>query len=326
MTHNPEGHAHHDHSHDHNHGHGNSHGHSHAPANFSQAFAIGLVLNIGFVGIEFFYGVIAHSISLIADAGHNLSDVLGLALAWGATILSRRPPSRRHTYGWRRSSILAAFLNAVFLFVVTGGIAWESIQRFRIPGDVQGGIIIWVALVGIAINTATALLFMSGRKGDMNIRAAFLHMAADALVSAGVVLAGIGILATGWRWLDPAFSLIVSAVIIMNTWQLLKESFNLAVDAVPEGVDERAVRTFLLERTGVEQIHDLHIWGMSTTEVALTAHLIMPTGHPGDDFLTSVSKELHDHFRIEHSTIQIELGDASESCLLNCDRPFAAHP
>jgi cobalt-zinc-cadmium efflux system protein len=319
MTDHHEGHAHHDHSHGHN------HGHSHAPANFSQAFAIGLVLNIGFVGIEFFYGVIAHSISLIADAGHNLSDVLGLALAWGAAILSRRPPSRRHTYGWRRSSILAAFLNAVFLFVVTGGIAWEAIQRFHDPGNVQGGVIIWVALVGIAINTATALLFMSGRKGDMNIRAAFLHMAADALVSAGVVLAGIGILATGWRWLDPVFSLVVSAVIIINTWQLLKESFNLAVDAVPEGVDERAVRTFLLERPGVEQIHDLHIWAMSTTEVALTAHLIMPKGHPGDDFLAFVCKELHDHFRIEHSTIQIELGDAAESCLLNCDRQFAAH-
>jgi cobalt-zinc-cadmium efflux system protein len=221
---------------------------------------------------------------------------------------------------------LAAFFNAVFLFVVTGGIAWEAIQRFWTPGNVQGEVIIWVALVGIAINTATALLFMSGRKGDMNIRAAFLHMAADALVSAGVVLAGIGILATGWQWLDPAFSLIVSAVIIINTWQLLKESFNLALDAVPENVDERAVRTFLLERPGVEQIHDLHIWGMSTTEVALTAHLIMPTGHPGDEFLASVCQELHDHFRIEHTTIQIELGDVGAFCQLDCDRQFVPHP
>jgi cobalt-zinc-cadmium efflux system protein len=318
MTRHHEGHAHgHDHSHEHPQSHG--HSHSHAPANFSRAFAIGLILNLGFVGVEVFYGLLAHSIALIADAGHNLSDVLGLGLAWGAAILSRRPPSRRHTYGWRRSSILAAFFNAVFLLVVTGGIAWESIQRFREPGQVQGGVIIWVALVGIAINTITALLFMSGRKGDMNIRAAFLHMAADALVSAGVVLAGIGILATGWQWLDPAFSIIVSIVIIVNTWQLLKESFSLALDAVPESVDEQAVRTFLLERPGVAQIHDLHIWGMSTTEVALTAHLLMPTGHPGDEFLSQVCKALHDHFRIEHSTLQIELGDAAESCALNCD-------
>jgi cobalt-zinc-cadmium efflux system protein len=314
MTHDRGAHDHHNHSH--------GHGHSHAPANFTRAFAIGLILNLGFVGAEAFYGLLAHSIALIADAGHNLSDVLGLALAWGAVILSQRPASRRHTYGWRRSSILAAFLNAVFLFVVTGGIAWEAIQRFWMSGNVQGEIVIWVALVGIAINTATALLFMSGRKGDMNIRAAFLHMAADALVSVGVVLAGIGILATGWQWLDPAFSLIVSAVIIVNTWQLLKESFNLALDAVPENVDERAVRAFLLERPGVQQIHDLHIWGMSTTEVALTAHLIMPTGHPGDDFLASICKELHDHFRIEHTTIQIELGDTAELCQLDCDRQF----
>ncbi len=314
----------HDH-HSHSHSHSNSHAHSHTPANFSRAFAVGLVLNIGFVGVEFFYGLLAHSIALIADAGHNLSDVLGLGLAWGAAVLSRRPPSRRHTYGWRRSSILAAFFNAVFLLIVTGGIAWESIQRFQEPGKVQGGVIIWVALVGIIINTITALMFMSGRKGDMNIRAAFLHMAADALVSAGVVLAGIGILATGWQWLDPAFSLVVSIVIVVNTWQLLKESFSLALDAVPESVDERAVRAFLLERPGVTQIHDLHIWGMSTTEIALTVHLLMPTGHPGDDFLAQVCQELHDHFRIEHSTIQIELGDATEFYTLNCDH-HVGHP
>jgi cobalt-zinc-cadmium efflux system protein len=317
---------HEEHAHGHAHGNDHAHGHAHAPANFSRAFAIGLILNLGFVGVEVFYGLLAHSIALIADAGHNLSDVLGLGLAWGAAILSRRPPSRRHTYGWRRSSILAAFFNAVFLLVVTGGIAWESIQRFREPGEVQGGVIIWVALVGIAINTVTALLFMSGRKGDMNIRAAFLHMVADALVSAGVVLAGIGILATGWQWLDPAFSIIVSLVIIVNTWQLLRESFSLALDAVPENIDEQAVRAFLLERPGVEQVHDLHIWGMSTTEVALTAHLVMPTGHPGDDFLSQACKALHDHFRIEHSTIQIELGDAAESCMLNCDHRVGHSP
>lgn len=293
-------------------------GHEHSGhANFSRAFAISLTLNLGFVGVEFFYGLLANSIALIADAGHNLSDVLGLVLAWGATLLARRPPSRRHTYGWRRSSILAAFLNAVFLLVVTGGIAWESIQRFRNPGEIQGGTIIGVAAVGIAINTATALLFMSGRKGDLNIRAAFLHMVADALVSVGVVLAGIGILTTGWLWLDPASSLIISAVIIINTWQLLKESFNLAIDAVPPNIDERAVRAYLVERPGVAQIHDLHIWGMSTTEAALTAHLVMPAGHPGDKFLIQVCQDLHEHFGIEHVTVQIEVGDSDHSCNLD---------
>lgn len=301
----------------HNHaGHDHS-GHSHAPANFSRAFAISLTLNLGFVSVEFFYGLLANSIALVADAGHNLSDVLGLVLAWGATLLARRPPSRRHTYGWRRSSILAAFLNAVFLLIVTGGIAWESIQRFRNPGEIQGGTIISVAAVGIAINTATALLFMSGRKGDLNIRAAFLHMVADALVSVGVVLAGIGILTTGWLWLDPASSLIISTVIIINTWQLLKESFNLAIDAVPPNIDERAVRTYLVERPGVAQIHDLHIWGMSTTEAALTAHLVMPAGHPGDKFLIQVCQDLHEHFGIEHVTVQIEVGDSDHLCNLD---------
>lgn len=307
----------HEHGHGHDHSHG--HGHSHGVSNFSNAFAIGLALNLGFVGVEVFYGLVSNSIALIADAGHNLSDVLGLALAWGASILSRRPPSRRHTYGWRRSSILAAFFNAVFLMFVTGGIAWESVQRFNRPDSVEGGVIIWVSLLGIAINTITALMFMSGRKGDMNIRAAFLHMAADALVSAGVTLAGIGILITGWQWLDPAFSLVISAVIILSTWQLLKESFSLAVDAVPPGIDERAVRTYLMEKPGVAQIHDLHIWGMSTTEVALTAHLVMPSGHPGDEFLAQTCEELHDYFRIKHSTLQIELGNAAASCALACD-------
>lgn len=321
MMHGSGQHDHSKHSHDHAaHNHGHAHAHSHTPANYSRAFAIGLVLNLGFVVIEFVYGVLADSIALIADAGHNLSDVLGLLLAWGAAILSRRPPSRRYTYGWRRSSILAAFLNAVFLLIVTGGIAWEAIRRFQQPGDVQGTVVITVAVIGIVVNTITALLFMSGRKGDMNIRAAFLHMAADALVSVGVVLAGIGILLTGWEWLDPAFSLVISAVIIVNTWQLLKESFSLAIDAVPQEVDERAVHTFLTERPGVAQVHDLHIWGMSTTETALTAHLVMPDGHPGDVFLTTLCRELNAHFKIEHSTIQVEIGETACSCVLKPDR------
>ena len=308
MIHNHTGHRHPPDSH--------HHGHQHRSADYNRAFAIGMALNLGFVILEIVYGLLANSIALIADAGHNLSDVLGLVMAWGASLLARRQPSARRTYGWRRTSILAAFLNAVFLLVVTGGIAWEAVQRFHNPGAVKGGTIIGVAAIGIAINTGTALMFMSGRKGDLNIRAAFMHMAADAMVSFGVVLAGIAILVTHWLWLDPAFSLVISALIIVNTWDLLKDSFHLAIDGVPQGIDERAVRTYLAERPGVEEVHDLHIWGMSTTETALTAHLVIPGGHPGDEFLAQICKELHDHFGIEHSTIQIELGDAADSCVL----------
>jgi cobalt-zinc-cadmium efflux system protein len=309
-------HPHHGH-HDHHHGHGHSH---HRPAHYGRAFAIGLILNLGFVFLEAGYGIVANSVALLADAGHNLSDVLGLVMAWGATVLTQRQPSRRYTYGWRRSSILAAFLNALFLMLVTGGIAWEAIHRLRSPGVVQGNVVIWVAAVGIVINTATALLFMSGRKSDMNIRAAFLHMAADALVSLGVVLAGVGILLTQWRWLDPVFSLIISGVIIWNTWDLLRDSFNLAIDAVPEGIDERAVRLYLSECAGVAQVHDLHIWGMSTTETALTAHLVMPAGHPGDAYLVEITQKLREQFGISHTTVQIEKGDADHPCHLDAER------
>lgn len=311
MTH--EGHNHHSQD---EHRHSHSHSHSHPPANYNRAFVIGMILNTGFVFTEFIFGVLANSIALVADAGHNLSDVLGLVLAWGASWLAHRQPSQRHTYGWRKSLILAAFLNAVFLLVVTGGIAWEAAQRFAKPSAIEEGIVIGVAAIGIAINTGTALMFMSGRKGDLNIRAAFLHMVADAMVSLGVVLAGIAIFYTQWFWLDPAFSLIISALIIFNTWELLKDSFNLAIDAVPPNIDERAVRLYLAECTGVTQVHDLHIWGMSTTETALTAHLVIPMGHPGDDFLAQLQQELHSHFGIEHSTIQIELNHSSCSCNL----------
>ena len=303
------------HAHDHSHGH--SHGHSHAPASYNRAFAIALVLNLGFVVVEVVYGILAHSVSLLADGGHNLSDVLGLVLAWGASLLAQRRPSRRHTYGWRRSSILAAFLNALFLLVVTGGIAWEAVRRFSQPEAVQGNVIIWVAAIGIVINTATALLFMSGRKGDLNIRAAFLHMAADAMVSLGVVLAGFAILATGWQWLDPAFSLVISAIIVFNTWGLLKESFNLAIDAVPPNIDQRAVQLFLSDYQGVAEVHDLHIWGMSTTETALTVHLVMPNGHPGDACLMDMTQELRHHFGIVHATLQVEMGDSDHPCQLS---------
>lgn len=309
--------THHHAGHDHHHGHSHAgHAHHHAPANYSRAFAIGLTLNLGFVCLEVIFGYLANSVALLADAGHNLSDVLGLVLAWVASMLARRQPSSRHTYGWRRSSILAAFLNAIFLLVVTGGLAWESIQRFGKPDDVQGEIVIIVAAIGIAINTITALMFMSGRKHDLNLRAAFTHMAADAVVSFGVVLAGIGILVTHWVWLDPAFSLVISALIIAGTWQLLKDSFNLAIDAVPDAIDERAVKAYLAERPGVEQVHDLHIWGMSTTETALTAHLVIPDGHPGDAFLVHLCESLQAQFGIAHTTIQIELSSSACACML----------
>lgn len=299
-------HQHHGHSHD---------GHHHT--NYNRAFIVGLSLNGGFVIAEFVFGLLAHSVSLIADAGHNLSDVLGLIISWAAIFLSRRQPSSRYTYGWRKSSILATFLNAIFLLVVTGGIIWEAIQRLLQPDSmVEGVVIIIVAAIGIAINTGTALMFLSGRKGDMNIRAVFLHMAADALVSLGVVLSGIAIIFTKWYWLDPAFSLVISALIIFSTWELLKDSFNLAIDGVPNDIDERVVRTYLSECQGVTQIHDLHIWNMSTVDTALTAHLVIPSGYYDDRFLEQVSQDLHNRFGIQHTTLQIESGDPDHPCVL----------
>ncbi len=292
------------------------HEHSHAPKNYNRAFVIGIVLNGGFVAVESAYGIFANSLALLADAGHNLSDVLGLLLAWGASILSRRLPTTSHTYGLRRSSILAALFNAIFLLLVTGGIGWEAMQRFLAPSPVVGSVVIGVAGVGIVINTATALMFLSGRKSDLNIRGAFLHMAADAIVSLGVVLVGIAILMTGWLWFDPAVSLIIVAVIVVGTWQLLQESINLALDGVPPGIELVAVRTYLEQLEGVTEVHDLHIWAMSTTETALTVHLVMPAGCPDDRFLTHLCTELHHLFAIDHSTIQIETGDRNYPCSL----------
>ena len=297
-----------------------SHGHNHTVNNYNRAFIISVALNTGFVVIEAAYGIIANSLALLADAGHNLSDVLGLLLAWGASILARRQPTLRRTYGLRRSSILAALLNACFVLVVSGGIGWEAIQRFREPAPIAGGTLIFVAAIGIAINTISALMFLSGRESDLNIRGAFLHLAADAVVSLGVVLTGIAIVATGWLWFDPAVSLIVTVVIVAGTWQLFRESFNLIVDAVPAGIEPLAVRTYLAEHPGVASVHDLHIWAMSTTETALTAHLVMPAGHPGDAFLAQASRELHDLFGVEHATLQIELGDSANACALESDR------
>lgn len=291
------------------------HSHSHKPAaNYNRAFIISVTLNTSFVAIEAVYGILANSLALLADAGHNLSDVLGLLLAWGASILARRLPTARRTFGLRRSSILAALLNASFLLVVSGGIGWEAIQRLREPAPVEGGTVIAVAAVGIAINTGSALMFLSGRKGDLNIRGAFLHLVADAVVSLGVVLAGIAIIATGWLWFDPAVSLIVTVVIVFGTWRLFQESFNLIMDAVPAGIEPLVVRTYLAELPDVTEVHDLHIWAMSTTETALTAHLVISNGYPGDDFLMQVSEGLHNRFGIEHTTLQIETGDPAYPC------------
>jgi cobalt-zinc-cadmium efflux system protein len=291
-----------------------AHDHSHAPANFGRAFAIGATLNLSFIVVETVWGVRAHSLALLADAGHNLSDVLGLLLAWGAGSLARRAPSERRTYGLRRSSTLAALFNALLLLIAVGGIAWEAVGRFSHPSPVAGRTVIWVAAVGIAVNGGTALLFLSGRKSDLNVRAAFLHMAGDAGAALGVVLAGAAILATGWQWIDPAVSLIIALIILVGTWGLLRDSLNLALDAVPQGIDVTAVRRCLEGLPQVTEIHDLHIWGMSTTETALTAHLVMPAGRPADAFYHQTCSELHDRFGIEHVTLQVESGDPAHPC------------
>lgn len=298
----------------HQHDHG-GHAHTHAPESFNRAFAIGIALNFAFVAAEVFYGLTAHSLALIADAGHNLSDVLGLAAAWTAALLSRRRPDNRYTYGLRGTTILAALGNAILLLVVTGGIAWEAIQRFAKPENVAGLTIIVVAALGVAVNGATALMFMSGRKGDLNLKAAFMHMASDALVALGVVGSGVLILLTGWLWLDPAVSLLISIVIVAGTWSLLRESTNLALDAVPAGINQQAVAGYLSSLPGVTAVHDLHIWGMSTTETALTAHIVRPRLDTPDAFLHAVAHELEERFGIGHSTLQVET-EETEACRL----------
>ena len=294
------------HGHGHSHGSGHSHGHSHAPANYNTAFAIGVALNIAYVICEAVFGLLVDSLSLLADAGHNLSDVLGLLLAWGGYALAKIEPNDRRTYGWRSSTILAALFNALILLGAIGGIAWEAIRRFNDPQPVAGGTVMWVAGLGVVVNTATALLFFAGRKGDLNIRGAFLHMAADAGISLGVVLSGLLILGTGKLWIDPVTSLLVTVIIFLGTWGLLRDSVNLAMHAVPEGIDLQAVRDYLCDRPGVTELHDLHVWAMSTTEPALTAHLVKPDGGDDDEFLAQTASDLHDRFGIEHVTIQIE--------------------
>jgi cobalt-zinc-cadmium efflux system protein len=286
-----------------------SSGHGNAATSFTMAFAVGVGLNFAFVVVEVAFGFFAHSLALIADAGHNLSDVLGLLLAWCAAALSRRAPTERRTYGWKSSSILAALFNGILLLVSVGAIAWEAIRRLHNPENVAGKTIIWVAAIAIVINTATALMFFSGRKQDLNIRGAFLHMAADAAVSVGVVLAGWAILVTGMRWIDPAVSLVIAAVIVWGTWSLLHDSINLALQGVPEGIEMPAVRAYLASLPHVTAVHDLHVWPMSTTETALTAHLVRDVTDCDCSLLDQAARELRVRFQIHHATIQFETAD-----------------
>ncbi|UEM08933.1 cation diffusion facilitator family transporter [Bradyrhizobium barranii subsp. barranii] len=307
-SHDHHGHHHHDHAghgHDHGHNHGSGHAHVHAPANFGTAFAIGISLNTALVVAEAIYGYIGNSTALLADAGHNLSDVLGLVVAWCASIAARRAPSGRFTYGFRASTILAALANAVFLLVATGAIGWEAILRLREPEPVAGVTVMVVAGIGILINGFTAMLFARGRKDDINIEGAYLHMAADAAVSLGVVISAALIIWTGWLWLDPVTSLVICATILWSTTSLLRGSIDMSMAAAPKGTDIAAIKVFLLERPGVSGIHDLHVWPISTTETALTCHLVMPTG-AGDAFLMETAQMLRASFRIGHTTLQIE--------------------
>ena len=317
----PHDHADHDHSHDHHdhhHGSGHSHGHAHpAPTNFGTRFLIAAGLNAAFIVAEVIYGFKANSLALLADAGHNFSDVIGLLLAWGAWWLAKKKPQPNFTYGFRGASIVAALLNAILLLVAVGGIVFEAIDRLMSGQQpVEGTIIMAVAALGIVINGVTAWLFSQGQS-DLNIKAAFAHLAADAVVSAAVVVSGGIMLLTHWAWLDPVLSLVVSAVIVWGTWGLLRDSGKLAVQGVPSHIDYDKVKIYLAGLAGVEGVHDLHIWGMSTTEVALTAHLMMPAGHPGDAFLHDLARGLQDKHKIVHVTVQIEMGDGAHACVLS---------
>ena len=294
--------------HHHHHGHDHAHGHGHAPASFDRAFAIGIALNTGFAVLEAGFGFWTGSVALLADAGHNLSDVLGLAIAWGGAALAKSAPSKRFTYGLKGSTILAALANALLLLVAIGAIAMEAVNRFSAPATIAGGTVAAVAGAGIVVNGVTAWLFARGRHGDVNVRGAYLHMLSDALVSAGVVIAGLAIAATGLGWIDPVVSLAIAALIFWQTWGLLRETVEMSLAAVPRGIDYDAVAAALAQLPGVERVHDLHIWPMSTTEPVLTAHLVMPEGSPGDTFLLDAQDMLHDRFGIGHATLQVECG------------------
>ncbi len=312
----------HDHDHDHNHGHGHHHP---PPEQLNRAFIIGISLNLAFVLIEFGFGLLAESMALIADAGHNLSDVLSLILAWGAIRLAKRQPTPHRTYGFRRGTIFSSLVSSLLLLVAMGAIAWESVLRLQTPAPVAGDIMIGVAAAGVLINGATAWLFAAGRHDDINVRAAFLHMAGDAGVSVGVVLGGIGVMTAGWMWLDPVISLAIVGIIVWSTWAVLLEATDLAFDAVPKGIDPHQVRRYLEGLPGVIGIHDLHIWAMSTTETALTAHLVMPGDEADSHFLHEVASGLAQRFRIGHTTLQVE-HNAEPACEQRCQAPGNLSP
>ncbi|MGQ7936838.1 cation diffusion facilitator family transporter [Paraburkholderia sp. D1E] len=311
----------HDHDHDshasHNHSHAGHH-HAHAPvAGHGRAFALAVALNVAIVLVQAVYGVIAHSTALLADAGHNLSDVLGLLLAWGATWLATRRPSARYTFGYGSSSILASLANAGLLLFACGVIVAEAIGRLMSPAPVAGLVVFVVATVGVVVNGFSAWLFMRGQKEDLNIRGAFLHMAADAGISAAVAISGLVILYTNWTWLDPVMSLLVVAVVVAGTWGLLRDSVRMALDAVPPGVDLQHIRDYLAGQPGVTDVHDLHVWALSTTGNALSAHLVMPAGHPGDESIDGIVITLRERFSMQHATLQVDLGTTVHQCALD---------
>jgi cobalt-zinc-cadmium efflux system protein len=309
----------HEHEHEAGHSHGFGHAHAHGPARHDRAFAIGIAVNIAFVVVEVFYGWRADSLALLADAGHNLGDVLGLVLAWAGAFAGRLAPDERHTWGWKRASILAAFANALLLLVAMGSLAWAAVGRLQAPQAMQPLTVMGVAAVGIFVNLGTALLFMRGRHDDINIRGAFLHMAADAAVSAGVVGAGALVLWQGWLWVDPVTSLVIAAVILLSTWQLFRDSLHLMFDGVPRSIDLDAVRAELEALPGVDCVHDLHVWASGTTEVVLTAHVVMPAGHPDDAFFRKAAARMKERFAIGHVTLQA----STEPVMPACGGPMA---
>ncbi|MFZ3231414.1 MAG: cation diffusion facilitator family transporter [Pseudobdellovibrio sp.] len=288
-----------------NHNHTHQHQHAHEVKSFGKAFAIGIILNILFVLIEGGYGFKINSLALLADAGHNLSDVAGLILAWAGMVIARKKVNAKHSYGWKKASILAAFANSIFLLVAMGSLAWEAVGRFNEPVQAEGLVIMAVAGVGIVINSVTAFLFIAGKDHDINIRGAFWHMLADALISAGVVIAGAISLKFNYSWIDPVTSLLIAVVIVFGTWRLFIQSMHLLFDGVPDSIDLEKVKEFLGSQPGVKAVFDLHIWALGTTQIALSAHLQVPEGNEDDEFLAKITDELHHKFDIDHATIQV---------------------